>query len=224
MEKKRKKKKTKKEKVHDIVTQKEMIKDRSEKLKEIDNKYAKLFKDVGLDIKKHFLYKVKADGACGSNCTALACHHDEKLGPYVRRNINEYIVEHWPFFEPGILFPHTQFAGSEEVPFKDASEYLKFLKEDKRSGWLWMDHGDLQAVSNYYQIDIHILTTGVAGMKEPRARWTHLSPDERLKSFSTVPAGLPDMWLFHVDHIHFDLIIAKDSYLAKEGSIESKTK
>ena len=48
--------------------------------------------------------------------------------------------------------------------------------------------------------------------------------NERLKSFSTVPAGLPDMWLFHVDHIHFDLIIAKDSYLAKEGSIESKTK
>ena len=30
------------------------MKDRSEKLKEIDKKYAQLFKDVGLDIKKVF--------------------------------------------------------------------------------------------------------------------------------------------------------------------------
>ena len=50
-------KKTKKEKVNVIVNQKEGMKDRSEKLKEIDKKYAKLFKDVGLDIKKHLLTK-----------------------------------------------------------------------------------------------------------------------------------------------------------------------
>ena len=85
-----------------------------------------------------------------------------------------------------------------------------------------MDHGDLQAVSNYYQISIHILTTNVAGMKEPRARWTHLSPDQRLKSFSTVPVGLPDMWLMHLDSTHFDLIVEKDSQLAKEGSIGTR--
>ena len=82
-----------------------------------------------------------------------------------------------------------------------------------------MDHGDLQAVSNSYQISIHILTTNVAGMEEPKARWTHLTPDERMKSFSKIPAGLPDMWLFHVDDHHFDLIVEKDSMLATNGSI-----
>ena len=113
------------------------------------------------------------------------------------------------YFQPSILFPRKQFARSEEIPFKTKSEYLKFLKDNEKSGWLWMDHGDLQAVSNSYQINIHVLTTNVAGMEEQTARWTHLTPDERMKSFSKIPAGLPDMWLFHVDDHHFDLIVEK---------------
>ena len=56
-------------------------------------------------------------------------------------------------------------------------------------------------------------------MPEPKARWTHLTPDDRLKLFSTVPKGLPDIWLMHVDNTHFDLIVEKDSLLAKEGGI-----
>jgi hypothetical protein len=44
-----------------------------------------------------------------------------------------------------------------------------------------------------YQIGIHILTTGVSGMEEPRARWTHLNPDDRLTAFATVHKGIPDM-------------------------------
>ena len=214
VEKKKKKKKAKKEK-----SKEGNIDFRNDKLRVLDIKYTQLFKEVGLDIRNYFLYKVKADGACGSNCTALHCHHDEKLGPYVRRNINNYIVDLWPYFQTSILFPHKQYAGSEEIPFQTESEYLKFLKDDKRSGWLWMDHGDLQAVSNSYQINIHILTSNVAGMEEPKARWTHLTPDARLKSFCKIPAGLPDMWLFHVDDHHFDLIVEKDSMLATNGSI-----
>ena len=42
---------------------------------------------------------------------------------------------------------------------------------------------------------------------------------DALESVSTVPVGLPDMWLMHVDSTHFDLIVKKDSTLAKEGSI-----
>ena len=45
-------------------------------------------------------------------------------------------------------------------------------------------------------------------------------PDTRLVGFSKVKPGLPDMWLVHVDEIHFDLIIHKDSDLAKEGSLD----
>jgi hypothetical protein len=41
-----------------------------------------------------------------------------------------------------------------------------------------------------------------------------------LSAFTTVHKGLPDMYLMHVDETHFDLMIRKDSYLAKEGSVD----
>ena len=65
------------------------------------------------------------------------------------------------------------------------------------------------------QISIHILTTGISGMEEPKARWTHIEPDTRLSAFSEVHKGLPDMWLIHEDETHFDLLIHKDSDLAE---------
>ena len=188
-------------------------------LKEINAKFDPLFADVGLDRNDLVVYKVKADGACASNCTALHCHQDERLGPYVRRNTNKYLVDFWPFFQPYFIFPHCQSVGSEILTFNDETEYISFLRDDPRSAWLWMDHGDLQAVANMYQISIHILTTGVEGMEEPKARWTHLVPDNRLRSFNTIQIDLLDMWMIHEDDSHFDLIIPKESILAKEGSI-----
>ena len=57
---------------------------------------------------------------------------DEKLGPYVRRNINADIVENFSYFESHISFPHTQRIGAQRVAFRNISEYLKFLKEDEK--------------------------------------------------------------------------------------------
>ena len=85
-----------------------------------------------------------------------------------------------------------------------------------------MDHHDLQAVCNMYQVPVHVLTVGVMGLAEPGARWTHLEPDIRLKSFSTAYVGLPDMWLFHTDNNHFDLIVRRDRVLAAEGTLKER--
>ena len=109
--------------------------------------------------------------------------------------------------------------GGQEKTFQNETEYLQFLQKDSQSSLLWMDHGDLQAVSNHYKVKIHILSTNIEGMEEPKARWTHLEPDERLKEFSSLPNGLQDLWLMHIDRYHFDLIIEKESILAKEGII-----
>ena len=87
-----------------------------------------------------------------------------------------------------------------------------------------MENHDLQAVCNIYQVPVHILTTGVVGMAEPRARWTHLQPDIRLKEFCKIVGDLPEMWLLHQDNIHCDLIINRESILAKEGSIQQTGK
>ena len=177
-------------------------------------------KEVGLDITQYEIFSVEGNGACGSTCTAVHCHRDKKLSQYVRRNVNEYLVEFWPFFKAYFTFPLNVKVGMEEKLFEDEKIFLKFLKSDENSGLIWMDHIGLQVVSNMYQISVHILTTGVIGTEEPQARWTHLVPDTRLSDFSTIVKGLPDMYLIHSDEIHFDLLIRKDSELALEGSVD----
>ena len=88
-------------------------------MKEIDEKYRKVFKEVRMDIQEQLIYKAVADGACGANCTALHCHQNEKLGPQIRKNVNRYLVEFWPFFNPYYTFPHQQNVGAESITFKD---------------------------------------------------------------------------------------------------------
>ena len=124
-------------------------------LKPIDDRFDKLFEEVGLVRKDHTIYKARADGGCGSNCAALHCHQDEQLGQYVRLNTNSYLVKFWPFFQPYFTFPHTQRVGTEIEPFKDEAEYLNFLKNNPKAKLLWMDHYYLQAVANMYQINVH---------------------------------------------------------------------
>ena len=92
----------------------------------------------------------------------------------------------WPFLKPYFQFPINLKVGLGSEPFEDEKSFLKFLKTNDKSGFMWMDYQGLQVVSNMYQIGIHILTTGVSGMEEPRARWTHLNPDDRLTAFATV--------------------------------------
>ena len=69
---------------------------------------------------------------------------------------------------------------------------------------------------------IHILTTNINGMEEPKARWTHLIPDQRLQEFSTFKNEIMDMFLMHFNDVHYDLIIKKDSILATEGDIPNR--
>ena len=193
------------------------------KVNEIPAKFKNVFEEVGLKIEEFLIYPVKGDGACGANSTALHCHRSQKLGPYVMRNVNEFIVKFWPFFQDFIQFPLTVKVGLKTEQFGNEECFLEFLKSDSKSGYLWMDHLGWQAVSNMYQISIHILTTGI-NMEESRARWTHIVPDDRLSKFSEVHKGLPDMWVIHEDETHFDLIVNKESVLVREGTIEELEK
>ena len=223
VQKKKMKKKEKQDRNREIQSlETNMKKDFNKYLVEIDEKYSPIFLEAGLDIKDYIIYKAKADGACASNCTAIHVHHDQNLGPYVRRNVNEHIHMLWPFFKGFYKFPLEQIVGTKKKVFIDEKEFLNFLKCDQTSGWMWMDHIDIQAVANIYPMKIHILTTNISGIEEPKARWTHLVPDERLKEFSTVKVETMDMFLMHVNNIHYDLIVNKHSILATEGDIPER--
>merc|ERR1712240_234929 len=219
-----KKKKNKKKKLAKKVKKekqgKEMLKTKSNtKIKKPDDNLESLFSEVGLDIQDHVIYKAKPDGACGSNCIAIALLHDEGQGQSLRRTINKYIVKHWEYQKRFMVFPHTQMVGKQEVTFKE-EEYKEFLSKDERSGTLWMEYTDLQAVANYFKVAIHVLTTDVRNVKGSKPRWTHLEPDERMKIHSPIKQELPDVWMLHVDNTHFDLIIKKDNRLVTEGDLQ----
>ena len=223
IQKKRLKKKAQQERNREIQSlESNMIKDLGKNLVEIDEKYTSILLEAGIDRNNYIIYKAKADGACASNCTAIHVHHEQNLGPYVRRNVNEYIIKFWPFFKAYYKFPHKQMVGTKSKCFMDEEEYLNFLKNDPTSGWMWMDHIDLQVVANLYQMKIHILSTNISGLEEPKARWTYLVPDERLKEFKIVNGESLDMFLMHVSDIHYDLIVHKNSILATEGDITER--
>ena len=209
---KKKSKSKKREKVEETVDDKN-----STNVNEIPKDLEKAFKEVGLNLNEYRIYKVKGDGACASNCVAVHIHGEEKLGQYVKRNMNEYEAEFFPFFRQFYSWPHTEKVGSKDVTFETEKEYIDFLKNDSSSGFLWMDHQGLQIVSNAYQMKIHILTVGLGGMSQ--SRWTHLVPDQRLESFNKKDKNImvDDLWLLHQDDVHFDIMIKKDSVLAKGG-------
>ena len=212
-----KKKKSRSKKKNKIM-QEEVI---NEVVKDIPDKFDSLFQEVGLNRKDYKIYKVKADGACASNCVAVHCHGEGKLGTYVRRNMNKYEADFFPFFRPFFVWPHTEMVGLKSVTFQNEKDYTEFLRNDPDSGKLWMDHQGLQIVANAYQMKISILTVGVQDMEEPKARWTHLVPDTRLEDFKKVEQNVlvDDMWMIHKDGVHFDLIIKKESVLATKELI-----
>ena len=135
--------------------------------------------------------------------------------------MNAYEADFFPFFRPFYVWPHTEMVGFKSVTFENEKEYTEFLRNNSESGNLWMNHQGLQIVANAYQMNIHILTVGVQSMEEPKARWTHLVPDKRLEKFNRMEQNclVNDLWMIHEDGVHFDLIIKKESILARSEII-----
>ena len=67
-----------------------------------------------------------------------------------------------------------------------------------------MDHPWLQAASNLYNTNIHILTTGVE-----IPRWTKLQPSSKLIKTANQPDVKDNIYLLHADNCHFDLLVPK---------------
>ena len=119
--------KKKKKKKEQLVKSKENENDVQRNMKEIDRKYSGIMKEAGLNIDDFCIWSVEPDGACGSTCTAVHCHRDKKLGQYVRRNINEYLNDFWPFFKSYFEFPLEVKVGLTNRKFQDEKSFLDFL-------------------------------------------------------------------------------------------------
>ena len=77
---------------------------------------------------------------------------------------------------------------------------------------------DLCVIADMYQIIIKVITTKGSGDKNPTVNW--INADENMKKFAELQnVKQEDMVLLHDHDSHFNLIVSKDSDLAKLGSL-----
>ena len=83
---------------------------------------------------------------------------------------------------------------------------------------MWTDSEDLAIIADLYQIKIKIVTTKGSSDREPTVNWIY--PDPVLKEFAELKeVEINDLVLLHENDMHFNLIISKESDLAKHGSL-----
>ena len=83
---------------------------------------------------------------------------------------------------------------------------------------MWTDSEDLAIISDMYQMKIKIITTKGSMDKNQTINW--ILPDQRLKKYAELKHGnLNYMVLLHENDSHFNLVLDKNSELAKLGSL-----
>ena len=108
--------------------------------------------------------------------------------------------------------------GGGEIRFTDPEKLINYLKHSEEAAYIWSDSEDLSIIADIYQIKIKVITTKGKNDKNPIVNW--IFPEESLKVFSDfTKADINDMTLLHENDIHFNLVISKNSDLAKLGSL-----
>ena len=73
-------------------------------------------------------------------------------------------------------------------------------------------------MANMYQMQIKVITT--KGPEDSHPTVTMIGPDTELGNLKLLPEGtVADMTLLHYDDRHFNLVISKDSDIAKLGTL-----
>ena len=174
--------------------------------------------------KDDVLYLVPGDGCCGPNCASAFLFQDEVYGPKLRRQMNIFFADHWydryqyvtqcsedhPFVR--------KLGGGGEANYTDPQELIKYLKHSEDAAYMWSDSEDLSIIADMYQIRIRVITTKGKMDNKPTVNWIY--PDATLVKFALLKnVKLDDMTILHENDIHFNLVVSKDSDLAKIGSL-----
>ena len=104
------------------------------------------------------------------------------------------------------------------IQFTDPEELVKFLRTSDDAQYMWSDSEDLAIIADMYQLCIKIITINRRNDGKPTVNWIY--PDANLAKHAELRDGeIKDMILLHEDENHFNLVVSKDSNLAREGSL-----
>ena len=163
------------------------------------------------------------DGSCGPSSASAFLFKDEVFGKKLRRGMNRRMAKHWYKRYQFITqcsedHPFIRKLGGGEVRFTDPLELIKYLDTSEEAANMWTDSEDLSVISDMYQVKIKVITT--AGEKDENPTVNLIYPDPDLKEFAELKdVDMEEMVLLHQKDFHFDLIVSKDSVLAKDGSL-----
>ena len=135
--------------------------------------------------------------------------------------MNNFIADRWFYYQNKISFPYVRKIGvkGDTIKFEEGEEqqFRQFLRTN-RAAYLWSDCEDLHVISNLYQMQIMVITT--KGDEDTHPTVHRIGPDPELNNYKLIPEGaMEEMKLLHYDEQHYNLIISKDSDLAKTGAL-----
>ena len=135
--------------------------------------------------------------------------------------MNNHMADRWKLYSNKVSFPYVRQVGvsGDVVRFEQGEEeqFCQFLRS-KNSAFLWTDSEDLQLMSNLYQMRIKVITTKSDDDFNPAVNW--IGPDQEMNEYKLLPEGIvPEMALIYYDEVHYNLVISKDSVLAKVGTL-----
>ena len=162
------------------------------------------------------ILSIVPDGSCGIRAGAAHIFEDQNLGSRFRSVINTHIIDRFSVYSKKIAFPYRRQVGGEGkyVVFEQPQQYMEFLLTDPNAVYLWSDSEEFIAISNLYQMEIRIITT--KGPDDNTPLLNIIKPDSELQQSAFLPPGkVPVMVLLHSSDSHFDLIVSRDSRIAK---------
>ena len=170
-------------------------------------------------------YCALPDGACLTNC--LTAHisrtDDEEERKRNNRRVNEHIADHFDdYYQNKIILPYIETVGvgsnSRTVVCKTKEEFITHLRNED-SLCAFSNYQELLAIANMLNINVKVFSFGIGG--DPmKCEWKEVFPDPAMADTAQFPKGLvPDMYLYHSDQTHYDLLVSEDHHLALLGMI-----
>ena len=163
------------------------------------------------------IYKALANGRCLQNCLAVHGYEEEDEGIEIKKIVNHHIADNWDYYYNKVGLPFKEIAGvgadSKVFKKKTEQEMIDFLRSDSKDALaVYSNSHDVLAMANLFNIHIHIFT-----YKGNEDRWSHVSPDPIMSDKAEIKFGnwLPDMYLYHSDNSHYDLLVGEKSRLAQ---------
>ena len=175
-------------------------------------------------------YCALPDGACLTNCVTahISCTEEEEDRKTNNKRVNDHIADNFDnYYCNKIILPYIETIGvgekSRTVRCNTREEFLIFLRSED-SLCVFSNYQEILAIANMLNITVRIFSYGIGG-DDTKCEWKEVSPDPVMAASAHFPKGwVPDMYLYHSDQTHYDLLVAENHRLALLGLVGGKGK